>query len=121
MLFKLEYESKKEPSKKEILIPDADIWNGLYRDTLYPVYIKLRDAGKDLPKINQYRAGLVWEMNKDDYAEVELPVIKINLPKTKIKISEVFSYASTIVSPGRTCVFEYAAAAADREKGSGTN
>lgn len=88
MIFRIEYETK--TNFNEIVIPWQDVWNGKYRELLRPVFNHIRDKNLKPPKIAEWRDGLTWEVSKDVDLP-NMPVMLSKVPKTKIKISEVFS------------------------------
>ena len=89
MIFKIKYETR--TPAVEIVIPWADVWNGKYREMLKPVFDYISANNMNPPKISEYRDGLVWEL-KNNVTLPDMPILLSRIPKTKIKISEVFKY-----------------------------
>lgn len=96
MIFRVIY---KTSNKTEILIPWEDVWNGEYKKKLFGVFEYCGNNGKGVPKITEYKSGLVWEM-MNDIPLPEMPVVTSNVPKTKIKISEVFKRYENFFTAG---------------------
>ena len=87
MIFRINYVTRTPAI--EIFIPWKDVWNGTYRDMLRPVYDYIAENNLEPAKITEYRDGLVWEL-KRNIPLPEMPLVLSHVPKTKIKVSEVF-------------------------------
>lgn len=85
MIYKLGYRTNRG-KYTEYVVPWADVWNGQYRDKFITYY----KAHREVYKVSEFSAGLVVTIPKVDACLVEAQIFKTNLPKTKVKIREVF-------------------------------
>lgn len=85
MIYKLGY-STNRGKYTEYVVPWADVWNGQYRDKFITYY----KAHREVYKVSEFSAGLVVTIPKADACLVEAQIFETNLPKTKVKIREVF-------------------------------
>lgn len=70
----------------EFVVPWADVWNGQYRDKFITYY----KAHREVYKVSEFSAGLVITIPKEDADLIEAEIFETKLPKTKVKIREVF-------------------------------
>lgn len=85
MIYRLGY-STNRGKYTEYVVPWADVWNGQYRDQFITYYKAHREAYK----VSEFSAGLVITIPKEDVDLIEAQIFETNLPKTKVKIREVF-------------------------------
>ena len=71
----------------EYVIPWSDVWDGTYKSKFEAAYA----AHKDEYRVSEYRAGLVVTIPKEYDGEIDVADYYTNLPKSKVKISEVFN------------------------------
>ena len=85
MIYKLGY-STNRGKYAEFVIPWADVWSGLYRERFITYY----KAHRESYKVAEFSGGPVITIPKEDASLIEAEVFETHLPKTKVKIREVF-------------------------------
>lgn len=85
MIYKLEYSTNRSKCT-EYAVPWADVWNGQYRDKFITYY----KAHRETYKVAEFSAGLVITIPVADANLIEAEIFETKLPKTKVKIREVF-------------------------------
>ena len=85
MIYKLGYSTNRS-KYTEYVVPWADVWNGQYRDKFITYY----KAHRETYKVAEFSAGLVITIPVEDANLIEAEAFETNLPKTKVKIREVF-------------------------------
>lgn len=85
MIYKLEYSTNRS-KYTEYAVPWADVWNGQYRDKFITYY----KAHRETYKVAEFSAGLVITIPVADANLIEAEIFETKLPKTKVKIKEVF-------------------------------
>lgn len=83
MVYKILY--KRKLKRREVVVPDADIWSGLYLEKMRDAYFQ----HKDVYKVTEFREGLVISLPSEVVDALDLPEIEYET-KSKMKISEVF-------------------------------
>lgn len=91
MLYKIAY--KRKLKRREIFVPSADIWSGLYHEKMHESYF----AHKDAYKVTEFREGLVVSLPSDVVDNLDLPELSYE-SKQKMKITEVFRRCQKDVS-----------------------
>lgn len=86
MIVRLNY-STHTHVRTEYVIPWADVWNGEYKSKFAEFYA----AHKEEYRVQEYRAGIVVTLPKEYDNEINVTIYNTGLPKSKIKISEVFN------------------------------
>ena len=85
MIYRLEYSTNRS-KYTEYVVPWADVWNGQYRDKFITYY----KAHREVYKVSEFSAGLVITIPVADANLIEAEIFETKLPKTKVKIREVF-------------------------------
>lgn len=85
MIYKLGY-STNRGKYTEYVVPWADVWNGQYREKFIMYY----KTHREVYKVSEYSGGLVITIPIADAYLIEAEIFETNLPKTKVKIREVF-------------------------------
>lgn len=85
MIYKLEYSTNRS-KYTEYAVPWADVWNGQYRDKFITYY----KAHRETYKVAEYSAGIVVTIPIADSDLIGAEIFETKLPKTKVKIREVF-------------------------------
>jgi hypothetical protein len=85
MIYRLTYSTKRS-KYAEFIVLWADVWNGEYRKAFYDYYVTARETYK----VAEYRAGLVVTIPAADAEKITAEELDTELPKSKIKIREVF-------------------------------
>ena len=83
MLYKILY--KRKLKRREVFVPEADIWSGLYLEKMRETYF----ACKDTYKVTEFREGLVVSLPADVVEQLDIPELLYE-SKQKMKITEVF-------------------------------
>ena len=85
MIYRLEYSTNRS-KYIEFVVPWADVWCGYYKEMFCEYY----KAHRETYKVAEYSAGLVITIPVADANLIEAEIFETKLPKTKVKIREVF-------------------------------
>lgn len=85
MIYRLTYKTNRS-KYAEYVVLWRDVWNGEYRKVFFPYYKEHRETYK----VSEYRAGLVVTIPVADVGMIAAETCDTGLPKTKVKIREVF-------------------------------
>lgn len=89
-MFEVRYKGNRAKTKQYYIFRE-DVKSGEYLAKFEKSFYKYNPTG--LFKVEEYSFGLILSLPLD--ASVDVPVLEINVPKTKIKISEVIDYAKS--------------------------
>lgn len=85
MIYRLTFTTNRS-KYAEFVVPWCDVWNGEYRKTFFTYYKEHREDYK----VSEYSAGLVIVIPAKDAPQIVAEELETEMPKTKVKIREVF-------------------------------
>lgn len=94
MICKITY--KRKLARREIVVPMADVWSGVYYDLMFPIYREHRDVYM----VKEFREGVVVSLPSDIVDDIPVPELFYE-SKQKIKIQEVFAKCQNVKSTAK--------------------
>lgn len=88
-MIKVLYQQRKT-KRREVVVLWEEVWEGTYRETLYPVYARTKKEGEYT--VREFREGLIVELPTPEVEQLNVPELVFDTKK-EIKITEVFKHA----------------------------